>query len=32
MDNIKFEVMTTIRKFSIFDMLDYNNINLDPMT
>ncbi len=24
--------MTTIRQFSLFDMLDYNNINLDPMT
>jgi N-terminal acetyltransferase B complex catalytic subunit len=24
--------MTTLRKFSMFDMLSYNNINLDPMT
>lgn len=24
--------MTTLRQFSIFDMLDYNNINLDPLT
>lgn len=24
--------MTTIRKFTLFDMLQFNNINLDPMT
>lgn len=24
--------MTTIRKFSLFDMLSYNNINLDILT
>jgi N-terminal acetyltransferase B complex catalytic subunit len=24
--------MTTMRRFSIFDMLEYNNVNLDVLT